>query len=68
MLKLYSIKENIRNAFDDIKYKEILIGSSWAFSSRVLAVVLGVITNAVIAREYGAGSLGVVALLSSFLH
>jgi len=67
MLKLYSIKENIRNAFDDIKYKEILIGSSWAFSSRVLAVVLGVITNAVIAREYGAGSLGVVALLSSFL-
>lgn len=61
------IKHKIHHLLSDRKFSEIFTGSLWAIFARVFATVLGFIANIVIARYYGAGVLGVVAVLQSFL-
>jgi O-antigen/teichoic acid export membrane protein len=56
----------IRLISDD-KFSEILIGSVWAISARVIATCLGLVTSIIIARFYGAEVMGIVAVINSFL-
>lgn len=61
------IKSKIHNLISDQKFSEILHGSAWALTARILGTGLGLATSAVIARFYGADVLGIVAVLRSFL-
>jgi len=61
------IKRKIKNLTSDQKFSEILTGSAYALSARVLATILGLISSIIIARFYGAEVMGIVAVLTSFL-
>lgn len=61
------IKRRIHNLVSDQKFSEILTGSAWALSARVIAAGFGIIISIIIARCYGAQILGIVAVLNSFL-
>lgn len=61
------LKRKFHNLISDEKFSEILTGSTWALSSHVLGVGLGLIASIIIARFYGATILGIVAVLNSFL-
>ena len=61
------IKRKIHKQFLDKKFSEILTGSIWALSARVISTFLGFVTSILIARYYGADILGIVAVVNSFL-
>jgi O-antigen/teichoic acid export membrane protein len=61
------IKQKYHNLVSDQKFSEILTGSAWALSARVIATGIGMITSIIIARCYGAEIMGIVAVLNSFL-
>jgi O-antigen/teichoic acid export membrane protein len=61
------IKRKIHNLVSDQKFSEILTGSAWALSARVIAAGFGLISSIIIARFYGADVMGIVAVLHSFL-
>jgi O-antigen/teichoic acid export membrane protein len=65
MIKLIIFK--IHSLISDTKFSEILTGSAWALSARVLATGLGLASSIIIARIYGAEIIGIVAVLNSFL-
>jgi O-antigen/teichoic acid export membrane protein len=60
------IKRKYHNLVSDQKFSEILTGSAWALSARVIATGIGMITSIIIARCYGAEMMGIVAVLNSF--
>jgi O-antigen/teichoic acid export membrane protein len=60
-------KRKLHNLISDKKFSEILTGSIWALSGRIVATVLGLIFNVVVARLYGAEVVGIVAVINSFL-
>ena len=62
-----TLKRKIHNLLADKKFSEILYGSAWALSARVLATGLGLASSVIIARVYGAEVLGIVAVINSFL-
>lgn len=47
--------------------KEIIKGGGFTFSAKVLSIGLGVITNFIVARYYGAEILGIVAIINSVM-
>jgi O-antigen/teichoic acid export membrane protein len=51
----------------DKKFSEILRGSVWALSAKIIATVMGMISTIIIARYYGADVLGIIAVINSFL-
>jgi O-antigen/teichoic acid export membrane protein len=61
------LKSYIRDLFSDRKFTEVITGSVWAISARVLATGLGLVVTVVIARFYGAQVMGVIAVLNSYL-
>ena len=61
------IKKKYTNFVSDKKFSEILSGSVWALAAQVVAIGLGLLASILIARRYGAGVLGVVAVINSFL-
>ena len=61
------IKRKLHNLISDQKLSEILTGSAWALSARVISTGLGLLTSVIIARFYGADVMGIVAVLNSFL-
>lgn len=61
------IKLKLHNLFSDRRFSEILTGSIWALSARVVVAVLAMATSIIIARCYGADILGIVAVLNSFM-
>jgi O-antigen/teichoic acid export membrane protein len=61
------IKRKFHNLISDQKFTEILTGSVWAFSARVISVGLGLAASIIIARCYGADVMGIVAVIQSFL-
>lgn len=65
MLKL--LQRKYINLTSDTKFSEILTGSVWALSARVIATVLGFIFSVIVARLYGSGVVGTVAVINSFL-
>lgn len=56
------------NVFSDKRFSEILTGSAWALLANIIATGLGLIFSIIIARVYGAESLGILALIRSFLQ
>lgn len=61
------LKNKAHDFISDKRFSEILTGSAWALSARVIATGLGLITSIIIARLYGAEVMGIVALIQSFL-
>jgi len=61
------ILRKLHNLVSDKKFSEILTGSSWALGARVISTGLAMITSIIVARSYGAGVMGTIAMLNSFL-
>ena len=61
------LKHQIKDIFSDKKFSEILVGSAWALSARVIATVFNLAISVIIARYYGAETMGIVAVLNAFL-
>ncbi|SMC26706.1 Membrane protein involved in the export of O-antigen and teichoic acid [Desulfacinum hydrothermale DSM 13146] len=51
----------------ETSFSEILTGSVWAMSARVLATALAMTTSIITARFYGAEIMGIVATINAFL-
>jgi O-antigen/teichoic acid export membrane protein len=64
---LHFLKRKVHNLISDDKFSEILTGSAWALSARVFATGLGLVFSIIVARVYGAGMIGIVAVINSFL-
>ena len=60
-------KRKFYNLVSDKKFSEILTGSAWALSARVVATGLGLVTSIIIARVYGAEVMGIVSVIQAFL-
>ncbi len=61
------IKKRFNNLIADPRFSEILAGSVWALSARVVSNGFGLVASIVIARFYGADVVGIVAVIQSFL-
>lgn len=61
------IKHKLHVLLRDKTFSEILTGSAWAMSARIVATGVVLVSNAWIARVYGAEVIGVLAVLNSFL-
>jgi len=61
------LKRKWHNLVSDQKFSEILTGSAWALSARVMATGFGLITSIIVARWYGAAMVGILAVINSFL-
>ena len=57
----------IKNKLSDKSFKDLFQSSSIVMVAKILGVALGFITNIIIARYYGADTVGTVALVSSFI-
>ncbi len=64
---LHFLKRKVHNLISDERFSEILTGSAWALSARVIATGLGLVFSIIVARLYGAEMVGIVAVISSFL-
>ncbi len=61
------LKRKYHNLVSDDRFSEILTGSVWALSAQVIATALGLAFSVLVARLYGAGIVGIVAVINSFL-
>jgi O-antigen/teichoic acid export membrane protein len=61
------LKQKYINLTTDKKFSEILTGSVYSVVAQVAAIALTMIANIIIARVYGAGVLGILAMVNSFL-
>jgi len=61
------IRRKFHNLISDTRFSEILTGSVWALSARVIATVLGLAFSVIVARFYGAEVVGIVAVVNAFL-
>ena len=60
-------KRKYINLISDTRFSEILTGSIWALSARVIGTALGLVFSIIVARFYGAEVVGIVAVINSFL-
>lgn len=60
-------KRKYTNLVSDTRFSEILTGSVWALSARVIGTALGLVFSVIVARRYGAEVVGIVAVINSFL-
>ncbi len=61
------LKRKYTNLASDTRFSEILTGSFWALSARLIATAMGLVFNVIVARFYGANVMGFVAIINSFL-
>jgi len=61
------IKRKYSNLASDTRFSEILTGSVWALSARVIVAALGLAFSVLVARFYGAEVVGIVAVVNAFL-
>jgi O-antigen/teichoic acid export membrane protein len=61
------LKRKYTNLVSDTSFSEILTGSVWALSARVIAMAVGFAFSVLVARLYGAEVVGIVAIINSFL-
>ena len=61
------LKHKYINLVSDTRFSEILTGSVWALSARVIATGMGLVFSVIVARIYGAEVVGIVAVINSFL-
>ena len=67
MAMIQQIRNRLKNLISDEKFSDILSGSAWALSARVISTALAMVVNIIVARFYGAEMLGIVTVLNSFL-
>ena len=65
MIKL--ILKKFYDFANDNQFSEILKGSVWAFTSKILISVTSLISISFIAKFYGANMVGIIAMLNTFL-
>lgn len=61
------INKKVSALNSDKRFSEIFKGSVWALSASVLSAIMNMIINIVVARFYGADSMGALAVITSFL-
>lgn len=61
------IKYRWNDLISDKKFSEILTGSAWTLSARLIAMGIGLGISVIIARIYGVDVLGTVAMINAFL-
>ena len=64
---LLKLKSKLIEFYSDDKFSDVFSGSVWTIVARVLAILFGIISTVIIARLYSAETLGVVAMVNSFL-
>ena len=64
---LTKLKTKINSNLKDKDFKEIVTGSSTVFAAMIIATLLGLVFNLLVARIYGTESMGILALVNSFL-
>ena len=62
----YYLKKKFNNLISDERFKEILHGGVLSLSAKLLGVLIGILSNIIIARYYGPKIMGIVAILNSF--
>lgn len=62
-----NIKHKLHNLTSDKNFLEILVGSAYAVAAQIMAVGLTMIANIIVARVYGAESVGILAMVNFFL-
>lgn len=62
-----TLKSKIHSLFNDEKFKEILHGSIYSFSAKIIVSLLGIVTSIIGARYYGAEMIGLVSILGTVL-
>lgn len=64
---MFNIKQVVVNFVSDKKFSEIFKGSVWSFVAQVASALLSMVISVVTARFFGVESLGVVAIIHSFI-
>jgi len=64
---IIKLKEIFKSTLADKNFGEIFRGSIITFSARVIGMVLALLANVIVAKYYGAKTIGVLALVTSFL-
>jgi O-antigen/teichoic acid export membrane protein len=60
------IEEKVRRLLADKKFSDILHGSVLALGARICSTALAMVINVVVARYYGAETMGILAMVNSF--
>ncbi len=61
------LQHKLNELLADKRFAEILSGSIWTLAAKVVATLLAMLASIYVARVYGAGMTGIVALLNSFV-
>lgn len=61
------IVKKYKGVYADKNFAEIFSGSILTFSAKIGAVILGFISNVIVAKNYGSEIVGILALITSFL-
>ncbi len=61
------LRRKLDHFVSDERFSEILAGSAWSFSSKILATGIGLLTSVLVARIYGADMVGILAIIQAFL-
>ena len=62
-----TLRARVDSLFSDRGFAEILRGSIYAVGARVGAVGLGLVSSVIVVRLYGAGTMGILAMIESLL-
>lgn len=62
-----TLRLKFNNLISDKKFSEILTGSVWALAARVAATALALLTSIIVARLYGAETMGLLAMVKMFM-
>lgn len=60
------VRKAYANLIADRNFSEILTGSAWSLSARILVAGLGLAVSIIISRNYGAEVVGIVAIVNAF--
>ncbi|RJX18279.1 MAG: flippase [Desulforudis sp.] len=60
------LQRKYTNLVSDTSFSEILTGTVWALSARLLATGMGLVFSVMVVRFYGAEAMGIVAIIYSF--
>ena len=60
-------RNRVHYFLSDSKFSEILHGSAWALPAQVVAILLGLLTTAIITRFYGVEMVGILAIVQAFM-
>jgi O-antigen/teichoic acid export membrane protein len=66
-LLIFSLKRTYARLAGDAHFSEILTGSVFAIVAQVLSALLAMVASVIVARVYGAGAVGVLAVINAFL-